>query len=124
MMGSSMAALNAMAAALLVWSSDRTLTSVDVERVLIDTSQPIVGGKDGGPRRIALDAALARVRSDVILRTLGDAELDLEQMVAASGLRSHVASRLVAQLVRDGLITRAAGAGERYARSASSSPVA
>ena len=118
--GTSYAAINVMAAALLVWTTDPNLTANEVARVLKETAQPLFGADEHervGPRRLDLDAALHRVRADMVQRVLAGGELDIEQILATCGLRTAVAVRLIDRMFQAGDLVRVPGSGERYALS-------
>lgn len=131
--GSSMAALHVLAAAVLVWTTDRRLTAQQVKHVLVSTgdridaalapesgdprsSQPDSsgGGETGAgagahdeavvPRRLNVEAALRHVRTNLLREALGAESLEIEQLVAASGLPTHTAIQLVAALAEQGVL--------------------
>lgn len=113
--GSSFAAMRAMAAALLVWATDRSLHAEDVRSVMVATAAPLDPADPDGPRALDLDAALRHVRTGLLMRALAEGPLDLRLLAAASGLRSEVATTLIDELIADGTLALLRGEGERYA---------
>ena len=103
--GTSVAALNAAAAAIVVWASDRGQTAPDVHRVLIDTARPLDPGDARSARVLDVDAALAATRRQLLLDTLQNEPLELSQVLAETGLRPEVAVPLVDELVESGRLS-------------------
>ncbi len=116
--GTSFAAMRAMAAALLVWASDRSLEADDVREALLSTSAPVSADADHGARRLDEERALRYVRARMLERALADGPLGLQQLTAASGLQNNLVASLVEDLTGDGTLERIAGREERYVAAA------
>jgi hypothetical protein len=108
--GTSFAALNAAAAAVLVWSVDRTMTSGQVDRLLRSTAVPFGRGRPR-PKRLDLDAALAAARLRLVAGGLTAGPLDEQAIAAASGLDAEATRTLLGQLVARGAVKQEA---DRY----------
>jgi hypothetical protein len=113
--GTTFAAMHAMAAALLVWATDRSLDAAAVRATLLDTSVPVSKRGKQRARRLETGAALHRVRTLQLKRALADGPLGLQQLTAASGLQNNVVVDLVEELTADQTLTKIAGREERYA---------
>ncbi len=108
--GTSVAALNAAAAAILVWATDRGQDADDVRRVLIEHRAH--HWRHDAPRVLDLTEALKVTRRDLVLDTLQVEAVEMSQVLAETGLRPEVAVPLIDELVEQG--------GSRAARSAAS----
>lgn len=137
--GSSLAALNAVAAAILVWTTNRQLKATEVRNILVQTAAEVPrqerakfsngaakrsakgqGGrlpKDSAvqPRALSLPAALLAARKGVLLNALKRGPLEIGQLIAASGLRASIVTQVADSLVDDGQVRRTIGSeGEVY----------
>ena len=101
--GTSVAALNAAAAAILVWATDRGQDADDVRRVLIGTARTT---GDDAPRVLDLTEALKVTRRDLVLDTLQVEAVEMSQVLAETGLRPEVAVPLIDELVEEGRVSR------------------
>jgi hypothetical protein len=113
--GTTFAAMHAMAAALLVWATDRSLDVDGLRAVLLDTSAPVSTSGKQRARRLDLEGALHHVRTRLLERVLADGPLGLQQLTAASGLQNDVVVDLVEELTADGTLAKITGREERYA---------
>jgi hypothetical protein len=100
--GTAMAALNATAAAIVVWASDRGLSGPEVRHVLMDTARQ----RKGSARVLDVDAALRSSRRQLLLDALQNEPLELGQLLAETGLRPEVALPLIEDLVASKALTR------------------
>lgn len=105
MQGTALAALNAAAVAITVWSTDRDLTAAELRQVLVSTAMPIEPDATS-PRRIDPSAALGHLRQSRVLDILQWQSMELGQLVAESGMRAEVVIPIVDQLVETGRIQR------------------
>jgi CHAT domain/Subtilase family len=99
--GTSMAALNATAAAIVVWASDPGLSGPEVRRLLVNTARQL--GPSG--RVLDVDAALAATRRKLLLDTLQNESLEIQQILAETGLRPEVAMPLIDDLIESNTVT-------------------
>ncbi|MFD4181496.1 CHAT domain-containing protein [Rhodococcus sp. NPDC058514] len=99
MEGTTFAALYVAVAAMLVWATDRDLSAKDVRGLLVDTASPLPVEGGGPARRLAVDAALERVRRNVIVGTLGSDALELGQLLAETSIRPELAVPILDELV-------------------------
>ncbi len=112
--GTSFAALHAVAAAILVWATDRELSARDVRSVLLETAEPL-DTTDGEVRRIDVNAALSRIRAQLLLDTLERGPFKLGELLAETGMRPELAVPLLNQLIERGELRKVVHAGsERY----------
>ncbi|MFD7455873.1 MULTISPECIES: CHAT domain-containing protein [unclassified Streptomyces] len=98
--GSHQAALGVLAAALLVWSVDRTLTGEGVRDILLRTAPPGKAQRDGEAahfRALNLDAALEHARVRLLAKVLAHGRAGRRELVAATGLSPGLVSDLLAQ---------------------------
>jgi hypothetical protein len=96
--GSHQAALGVLAAALLVWSVDRTLTGEGVRDILLGTAQPGKAQRDGEAahfRALNLDAALEHARARLLVKVLAHGRAGRRELVAATGLSPGLVSDLL-----------------------------
>ncbi len=105
MRGTSAAALHAVAAAILVWATDRSLSAGDVREALLDAADLVPVG-DVEIRRLNVDRALARTRGQILLDALEWGPIELTELIAEAGLPSELAIPLVEQLVAEGTLLR------------------
>jgi DNA-binding transcriptional ArsR family regulator len=104
--GSTFAALHAVAAAILVWSTQPDLSPRGVRKLLQAASRPVMGRKDPAPRRLDLADALAEARRRVVKRTLGSGPCSPHALAAITGLDLRVVSATVEDLVGQGKVRR------------------
>ena len=117
--GTSVAALNAAAAAIVVWATDRGQTAADVRHVLLQTARRLDARATTRPPRILdVDAALAATRRERLLDTLLIEPVELAQILAETGLRPEVAVPLLDELVASGRVSRRSSTGSRSSRTA------
>jgi hypothetical protein len=95
------AALQAVAAAVLVWATDRRQTALEVRRVLESTADP--------SRRLDTGAAVKHVREHMIRRALDRGPLPVERLVAACPLPVGVVVAVADEMVRAGSLRRERG---------------
>lgn len=113
--GASAAALNVAAAALTVWSADRSQSGATVRQVLLDTAAPL--DDPHGARRLAEDAALRWVRRGLLAQALQARPLRRDDVGAATGLSPQIVQTLVQELLGEGsLVVRSTAAGQLLAR--------
>ncbi|MFB6576049.1 CHAT domain-containing protein [Streptomyces sp. NPDC056402] len=102
--GSYQAALGVLAAALLVWSVDRSLDAEQVRKILLDTARQSSTTRDSKRRRfraLDLDAALARARTRLLVKALEHGPASRRELVAAAGLSRTVTRPLLEGLLAD-----------------------
>jgi hypothetical protein len=107
--GTSIASLHVLAASILIWATDRQLTATKVKDILVSTGSLVPSKQHHGqdyPRSLNLDAALNYVRKDIIKRTLANGPLEIEELIAACGLRTNVTVRIVDDLTNKGILRR------------------
>jgi hypothetical protein len=123
--GSSLAALNAVAAAILVWATDRTLDAAGVRGILTKTAteveprapagaprarkgqrRPTPAAPPSPPRALSLTDALNAAREGVLLRALERGPLEIRQLINATGLRALITVQLAESLAARGLVRR------------------
>src|SRR5262249_45578753 len=110
--GSSVACLHVVAAAVLVWSTDRGQAAGAVRHVLVSTARLISGLVDGKPvvyRKLDTHAALKLVRGNLIKATLLSGPLELNELIAACTLAPSVANRIIDELRNEGQLIRTSG---------------
>jgi hypothetical protein len=121
--GSSIAAYRALAAAVLVWISDLTLTAAQVRAILVESATPFKHGKlskADWPRRLDLDGALNLVRERAVAAALSVGPLDLESLIAASGLGVDVTAPVIDRMASSAQLEMAILSGkETYSMSES-----
>lgn len=99
--GTSIAALNAVAAAILVWSTDRSLSAGEVRDTLLETAVTVKTAASG-IRRMDVAAALARTRQHMLLDALEWGPLERGELIAEAGLQHKLADPLIASLEQEG----------------------
>ena len=104
MEGTTTAALNATAAAIVVWASDRGLSAQEVRKVLLDTAHQ--RKRAGSVRVLDVEAALASTRRQLLLDSLQNEPLELSEILSETGLRPEVAVPLIEDLVASNALTR------------------
>ncbi|HEX5716650.1 MAG TPA: CHAT domain-containing protein, partial [Thermoanaerobaculia bacterium] len=104
LMGSSFAALHAVAAAIMVWSTLPHLSPRGLARLLQEAAEPMVGYGDPAPRRLTIERALAVARKRLVTRTLGGGPCSLQALAAITGLDFGVVSSTIAALQADGKV--------------------
>jgi hypothetical protein len=109
--GTSVAALNVAAAAIIVWATDRGQAADDVRGALLETARPVQPGDEKGPRALDVEAALAETRRERLLDSLLVEPAELSQILAETGLRPEVAVPLLDELVSGGRVTRTTTGG-------------
>lgn len=116
--GAALAAVHLLVAAVLVWATDRTLTAAQVREILISTADPILrrGSKSHvPPRRVNLEAALKQVRENLIKGVLSKGSLEIEELIAACGMRPTTTIRLVDEMAQKFILRKTKGTqGEVY----------
>lgn len=105
--GTSIAALNVVAAATIVWGLDRTLTAKHVRRLLDVTARQ--DARPGGLKQLANDAALNAVRARLVMRALLSGPLDEQGIAAASGLGPDVTDPLLKSMIDNGTVRMESG---------------
>lgn len=111
--GPSFASLYVLAAAVLVWATDRSLTASEVRSILVDTADVATG--DEPFRRLDTEAALAFTRRRVLLVALGSGPLTLPELLATTGVRPELALPILDHEAKGGSIRRTTSHGaERY----------
>jgi hypothetical protein len=104
--GTSISALHAAAAALVVWASDLAQTGYDVRRVLVETAHQVEVGTST-IRIIDVEGSLAAVRRQLLIDNLQTEPLELGQILATTGLRPEIAVPLLDKLIDEGVLVRA-----------------
>jgi hypothetical protein len=102
--GASCAALGVMAAGLLVWSLDRSLTPAAVRDIMLASATTHQITCAGGPhtfRVLDIGAALDRVRSELLLGALDNGPAGHQELLAVTGLPGDVAVPLLDQLAQE-----------------------
>jgi hypothetical protein len=106
MKGTSVSALYAVAAAIVVWVTDRDRTARDVRAILLDTADRIDGSTASGPRRLDSQKALSRTRELLLLDALERGPLELHELLAKTGMRPQHAMPLLDLLVETKALNR------------------
>jgi hypothetical protein len=110
--GTSYSALGAMAAALLVWSVDRSLKAQQVRRVLLGSARlrrTARGGHWVEFRALDVSAALSRVRTDLVLAALGRGPASQRELLTATGLARDVTLPILESLLKQGRLRTVVG---------------
>jgi hypothetical protein len=104
--GTSFAALHAVFAAILIWASRRTLSASQVRAILEGAAVPLESAKASarGPRRLDLDAALKRVRQDLVRAALSNGPLPFPELVAACSLPATTTLKITQEMVGHGAL--------------------
>lgn len=103
--GTSLSALHAAAAAIVIWASDLTQTATDVRRALVENARRVEDGTST-IRVIDVDRSLVAVRRQLIIDNLQSEPLGLRQILATTGLRPEIATPILDQLVGSGKLRR------------------
>jgi hypothetical protein len=110
--GTSYSALGVMAAALLVWSVNRSLSALQVRQILLDSARrrrTTRGGKRVGFRELDVEAALTRVRTDLLLTHLDRGPASQRELLTATGLARDVTLPILEVLVQQGRLRTVVG---------------
>ena len=111
--GTSTSALHVVAAAIVVWATDRGLSARDVRTILVETAAPLSGGKP--PRAVDVDAALMRTRRQLLVDALEKGPLHLAELLATTGMRPEHALPILDAAAADGSLRRTTQDGQdRY----------
>jgi hypothetical protein len=114
MKGTSFSALYAVAAAILVWVTDRDRTADHIKGILIESATPMDDSANG-PRRLDTQEALRRTREVLLLDALERGPLELHQLLAKTGMRPDHAVPLLDDLVEGTKLNRVlSGQAARY----------
>jgi hypothetical protein len=115
-MGSSFAAIHAMAAAVLVWSMLPDFTPKKLRELLHHASRPIKKSEGPQPRALTVGAAVAEARQRMIREALSDGlPSPLQAVAATTGLELRLVRDVLAQLEAQGEIRHLTrGRLERY----------
>ncbi|MCU0633881.1 MAG: CHAT domain-containing protein [Gemmatimonadaceae bacterium] len=108
--GSSFAALHAVAAAVMVWATDRSLSAADVHEVLVGTARTL----EDGARALDPAGALESVRRQLLLDALEWGPLETGELLAETGLRSELALPLIDALVAKGTLRKVLDRGVEH----------
>jgi hypothetical protein len=84
------AAVDVLEAAILIWATDRNLNSQDVRQVILDTANE---------RRLDLGAALVKVRTQLLLDALEWGPLELDALLAETGMKPDLTVPLLELLI-------------------------
>ena len=116
--GSSYAALHGVIAAVLVWATDRRQEAADVRQILESTAEPLSHSKRKrrhSPRRLNLPRALECIRRQLLKAALTGGPLQMQKLVAATGLAPNVTLRIIDEMVSKGeLVQSRAGKMKIY----------
>jgi hypothetical protein len=113
--GSSFAALHAVGAAILVWSTLPDLTPYELRELLRRASQPVDTASEPRPLMLTVQAAVSEARMEAVRRSLREGPCSLQALAAITGLDLRVANNSLDRLFRKGEIRRLArGRLERY----------
>lgn len=110
--GTSFAALGVTATALLVWFVDRSLSPADVRRTVLQSARRrrvTHNGRRVQIRTLDLGAALARVRTQLLLAALRNGPMGQRELLATTGLPSDIALALLEPLLDRGTLRRFTG---------------
>jgi hypothetical protein len=102
--GTTFAALNATAAAIVVWASDRELSAREVRNVLLSTARH--SKQVGSVKILDTERALALTRRQLLLDALQDEPMELGQILAETGLSPEVAVPIIEKLVASRTLVR------------------
>jgi hypothetical protein len=112
--GPSFAAMYAVAAAIVVWATDRGLSADDVRATLVETAKPLTTPK-GEIRCLDVAAALRRTRHQLLLDALEWRPLGLYELLAETGMRPELALPILDHAVERHELRRVTRSGdERY----------
>ena len=92
-----------MAAAVLVWATDRGLRAAEVRALLLRCAVPLQPGSQD-PKRLDLDVAIRATRAQVLIDALEWAPLELNEILAETGMRSEHALAILDELVADNAV--------------------
>jgi hypothetical protein len=90
--GSSFAALHAVGAAILVWSTVPRLTPAKLRDLLRRASRPVDMTSGRRPLMLTVEAAVAEARQEVIRQTLSEGACSLQALAAITGLDRRLVS--------------------------------
>lgn len=102
--GTSFSAYQAMAAAVLVWATDLSQTAAQVKEVLVSTAEEIPHGRlkaKNRPKALNLKQAIEKVRKNIIVRTLANGPLEMQELIVASGLGPRVTEQVLETLEKE-----------------------
>ena len=97
--GSGLAALHAVAAAILVWSTLPDLSPRGVRSLLETASTSVKGHPEPAPRSLTIVDALAKARRRLVRRALDDGPCSLQTLAAITGLDLMVADGTLKALI-------------------------
>ena len=113
--GSSFAALHAVGAAILVWSTLPDLSPGEVRNLLRRASRPVEIRSERQPLALTVQAAVAEARREVVRQDLREGPCSLQTLAAISGLDLRLVSHSLDALVANGEVRRLTrGRLERY----------
>ncbi len=113
LLGSSMAAINAVATAALVWSLIPDLTPAGLGKLLLEAGQPVPGTETA--LALKRESAIALAGRRLVQQTLKDGGASLQTLSAITGLEGRVLSAILKQMIADKLVVRlATGRLERF----------
>jgi hypothetical protein len=107
--GTSYSALMVLAASLLVWSTDRTLTPTAVRQTLLDSARKkdvVRGDQHGKIRILDIGAALRLTRVNLLLVVLQHGPASHQDLLAATGMSRDVALPLLEDLQTEGRLRK------------------
>jgi len=113
--GSSFAALHAVGAAILVWSTHPDLTPDELRDLLRHASRPVETDSEPRPRALTVQAAVTEARREVIRKTLQNGPCGLQALAAITGLEPRLVSGILDVLLAEHEVRRITrGRLERY----------
>lgn len=111
--GSSFAALNAAATAVLVWSLLPNLSPSKIRELLVEAGQPVPGTE--AARGLTMESAIALARRRLVKETLEQGPASLQTLSAITGLEGGVLSAILNRMMAGKLVVRlATGRLERF----------
>jgi len=112
LLGSSFAAINAVATAVLVWSLLPDLSPKDIRELLVKAAEPIPGTN---ALRLKMKSAIGLAQRRVVERTLQDGTASLQTLSSLTGLEGRALSTILERMKKEGRVVRlATGRLERF----------
>jgi hypothetical protein len=113
--GSSFAAIHAVGAAILVWSTLPDLTPDELRKLLCRASQPVEIRSKRQPLALTVQAAVAEARREIIRQALREGPCSLQTLAAITGLELRLVSHSLDLLLAEREVRRLTrGRLERY----------
>jgi hypothetical protein len=112
--GSSFSALQAVVAAILVWSTIPDFTPAEVRGLMVRAAQSVGAKRSRAPMRLEVSDAVAAAREEVVKRTLAKGPCSLQSLSAITGLDARIVSASLQALIPKTVRRLTRGRLERY----------